>query len=78
LRGGNLRNWLKQLSELGCEILHIRKTGEFRVRHPLTSRKLRLSRRRKDCQAVVRVYVRHLLRILDGAEDPYRPQGATP
>jgi hypothetical protein len=58
--GMNQRNAIRAASSLGCQIEHVRRTGEIRVSHPAIDRPVRINGRRKSASRKLTTMLRHI------------------
>ncbi|MDP9174567.1 MAG: hypothetical protein M3O30_11965 [Planctomycetota bacterium] len=58
--GINRRNALDIARSLGCDIAHLRRTGEVLVTHASLPRPIRLNNRRKDAARILTTTLRRL------------------
>ena len=56
----NLREALKEAEDLGCQVAHVRRTGEIRIHAPDRPKSVKLNSRRKDCPKSLETVVQQL------------------
>jgi hypothetical protein len=65
--GLDLHKAIEKAHRMGATIEDVRKTGEYRFRHPLMSKPCRVDGRRKDAPRHLCVWLRQLARLRRGA-----------
>lgn len=67
--GLNLRKAMEKARRLGAIIESVPGTGEYRFRHPMMNRPCRVDGRRKDAPRHLCVWLRHLGRMRQPADE---------
>lgn len=74
----NLREALKRAEDLGCQVDHVYRTGELRIKAPDRPRTVKVNSRRKDCPRSLQTVVNQLRRKRDQSTGENSQHGRSP
>ena len=62
-RGTSLLECKRIAKELGCDVSHVKCTGEVRFRHPKISKSMRVDNRRKDASRHLTAWLNRICKL---------------